>query len=116
MRIADLAGIVAPFDVALVVLFGSHARGSPRPDSDIDLGVLHRKGRRLRHRELAALQVALAGWSGGKADVVDLATSDAVFRYEIVSEGRPFYETESGAWAAFVARALIDHDDVAPLV
>jgi predicted nucleotidyltransferase len=108
--------LVEPFDLALVVLFGSRATGAARSDSDIDFGVLSSAGRRLSHRELAALHVALSRWSGLHADVVDLAAADAVFRYEILSSAKPLVECPHGTWSDFVARALIDHDDVAPFV
>jgi uncharacterized protein YutE (UPF0331/DUF86 family)/predicted nucleotidyltransferase len=112
LDIGALGATVAPFDIGLVVLFGSRAQERARPQSDVDLGVLHRSGRRLGHREIGALQVALSGWAQGQADVVDLSTGDAVFRFEVAAHGRPLFEAEPGAWTAFVARVLIDHDDI----
>jgi len=35
-----LAEVCQHHGVSLVVMFGSHARGTTRPDSDLDLGVL----------------------------------------------------------------------------
>ena len=35
-----LERIVARFDPVRIILFGSHARGAPRPDSDLDLLVI----------------------------------------------------------------------------
>jgi predicted nucleotidyltransferase len=111
-----LPGLVSPFALSLVVLFGSRARGRAHRESDIDLGVLTRDGRPLGHRQLAALHVALSRWADGRADIVDLATPDAVFRFEVVSQGTPLFEAEPGVWKGFVARTLIDHDDIAPFV
>lgn len=107
-----LSDVIAPFYLGLLVLFGSCARANQRADSDVDFGALHRTGRRLAHRELGALHVGLSRLCNAHADVVDLSTFDAVFRYEVVSHGRPVFEAEPGIWTKFVARALIDHDDL----
>lgn len=114
--IEALREAIAPFDLRLVVLFGSRARASHRPDSDVDFGALHRTGRRLTHHEIGALHLTLSELSKAHADVVDLSTSDAVLRYEIASHGRPLFEAEPGTWPEFVARSLIDHDDLGPLI
>jgi predicted nucleotidyltransferase len=114
LEIEALREAVLPFDLGLVVLFGSRAGAKHRADSDVDFGVLHRSGRRLSHRELGALHLALSRLSGIHADVVDLSTFDAIFRYEIVLHGRPVFEAEPWIWTGFVARALIDHDDLGP--
>ena len=65
---------------------------------------------------LRALHVALSEWAGAEADVVDLATGDAILRYEVVSAGRPLFEATPGVWVAFRAKALVDHDDLAPFI
>lgn len=111
--IEDLGQAVTPFDLRLVVFFGSRAGTTHRPDSDFDFGVLRRGGVRLGHEELGALHLALSRLCGAHADVVDLSTSDAILRFEVASGGRPVFESEPGAWSEFVARALIDHDDIA---
>lgn len=44
LSIQEIAAAVAAAvssQVAAVYLFGSHARGNPRPDSDVDLGLLY---------------------------------------------------------------------------
>jgi predicted nucleotidyltransferase len=51
-----------------VILFGSHARGNPRPDSDVDLMVVVKEpGNR---REKAAESYRLLAGSGVAKDVV----------------------------------------------
>lgn len=112
-QLADLAGRL---ELGLVALFGSHARGQARPDSDLDLGVGRQDGRRLTARELGALRLELSRWSGREADVVDLLAADALLRFEVARDGRALWEAEPGAWSAFVARTLIDHDDLAPFL
>ena len=116
LNLVALSSLAATFDLGLVVHFGSRARGEARPDSDFDLGLLHREGRRLRHAELRDLHVALSSWLGAEADVTDLSSSDAILRYEVAAAGRPLFEVQPDAWTDFAARALIDHDDIAPFI
>src|SRR5258706_7383160 len=55
--------IVQAVEPERIVLFGSHARGDARPDSDVDLLVIEREGfgkQRSRRREAALLWRALA--------------------------------------------------------
>ncbi len=53
--------IVAQFDPEKIILFGSHARGSVEPDSDVDLlVVMNNAGKTKRNREIE-IRLALRG-------------------------------------------------------
>jgi predicted nucleotidyltransferase len=55
--------IVQEVEPERIILFGSHARGEARPDSDVDLLVIEQEGfgkQRSRRREAALLWRALA--------------------------------------------------------
>jgi predicted nucleotidyltransferase len=105
---------LADAGLALVVRFGSREGGVPRPDSDLDLAVLHVEGRRLTHRELGEWRLRLSERYGLDADVVDLATADCLLRREVVTRGRVLHAQGRQAWVDFVARTLIDLDDLGP--
>jgi len=62
------------------------------------------------------LALALGERFGAPVDVADLSTPDAVFRREVASVGKVLFEDRAGRFKEFVARALIDHDDVAPFL
>lgn len=93
--------IVERFNPEKVILFGSHARGTAGPDSDVDLLVImsvtgSKHAQRLRIRE------ALSG-IGLSKDVV-LATPDEVSRYgdlvgtvlrPALQEGKVLYDRRS---------------------
>lgn len=102
--------------LAALVLFGSRARGTAHAGSDVDLAALRMDGRRMSHRELADLHTALSTHFDGPVDVVDLATADALIRFEILREGRLVRCLDRDAWVGLTARTLIEHDDVARFV
>ena len=105
-----------PYEPALADAgrFGSREGGVPRPDSDLDLAVLHVEGRRLTHRELGEWRLRLSERYGLDADVVDLATADCLLRREVATRGRVFHAQGRQAWVDFVGRTLIDQGETMP--
>ncbi len=85
-----------------IILFGSHARGDARPDSDVDLLVIEREGfskERSRRREAALLWRALARFPVPKDILVYSAEEAAQWKSlpghllaQALSEGRVLYE------------------------
>jgi len=109
---ADLAAL----ELALVVRFGSRARGDAGPDSDLDLAVLHASGERLGHRALGELRLDLEARYGHCVDAVDLATADCILRREVVREGQVLHARDAATWVELVTRTLIDLDDLGPML
>ena len=95
----DLVGRIAEdFAPEKIILFGSHARGDARPDSDIDLLVLFREVED-PNRRAAELYASLLGIARPRDIVV--STMDRFERYKNVvntvywpaaREGRTIYE------------------------
>ena len=112
----DIADVLAASGMALAVLHGSRADGRSHPGSDTDIGVLGGDGRSLGYSALARLQLELCDRLGAEVDLSDLSTPDAIFRREVASRGRLLFEDRPGRFAEFVARALIDYDDIARFV
>jgi len=90
--------IVDRFDPLTIVLFGSHGRGDPAPDSDLDLLVVFPKveNKRARSVEILAALAALPA-------PVDVITTDldeisrrahlvGTVLYPALNEGRTVYE------------------------
>ncbi len=98
--------------VRLAVAFGSMARGTPRHDSDTDVGVLLSAG--APADGLTVVELALGRALRCPIDVVDLATAPPLLRFEIAGDGRPLVERDTRAWPAFRAHAMIDWFDWAP--
>ncbi|GMV07608.1 MAG: hypothetical protein AMXMBFR53_38830 [Gemmatimonadota bacterium] len=98
----------------MLILFGSHRKGSAHPDSDVDLA-----GHfdplpppRDRLRILGELQDRLGQ---RRADLVFLtATTDPVLRFEIFRDGERLYESEPGLFVEERVRALMLYEDALP--
>lgn len=94
--------VVDEVDPDQVILFGSRGRGDAREDSDVDLIVIETEpfvGPRTRHKELARLYRALAGFHVA-ADVLVYCRSDVEYWRDSLNhvlarglrEGRVLYD------------------------
>ena len=103
--LSDIPGI------RLAVLFGSMARGTTTPGSDVDVGILFAADSTDARR--------LAGAALGRAvmrdlDVVSLEEASPHLRFEIARDGRPLFQADPHVWSEFRARAMLDWWDWAP--
>ena len=96
-----LNAVCREFDLVLVVLFGSRARGDVRPDSDSDVGVLRRTGLVPAERFLD-LAVRLGDASGlPDIDLVDLRRAPGLLQHQAGTHGRALFEDEAGRFNLF---------------
>jgi predicted nucleotidyltransferase len=98
--------------VTLVVLFGSVARGTAREDSDVDLGII-------ASGELAEelnLQARLERHLGRSIDLVRLDLANPLLRWRAAREGVVLHANPPSEAARFLARAAIEHDEMAPVI
>ena len=65
--------------------------------------------------EELALAAELDKMLGGEVDLVRLDTASTLLRFE-ASQGRHLYEARVGAFADFVARSLVEHEDLRPIL
>ncbi len=103
--------------VASVWLFGSQARGTARPDSDVDLAVLYADGAAppdavAWYRDLYA-RLALLG--AGEPDLVLLDRADPVLRRQVYETGRPLYVRDADRDVDFRVRSWMEYLDLAPI-
>ncbi len=95
---------LATMGVEMVIVFGSRARGSGRPDSDLDVGVLFLPGTPLDHRSLDQVRPALGG--DDHLDLVCLNRAGTLLLKEVALDGVPQFEIEPGTFERFRLRAF----------
>jgi hypothetical protein len=95
--------------VQAVYLFGSHAAGTARPDSDLDLAIVPRDAS-VREQKLDIV-TDLIRQGIDRVDLVFLDTDDLVLQYEAVRYNRVVYQTpdfEPGTTYSYVIRRYLD--------
>lgn len=113
-RITDeIRRLVAQAGADLAVTFGSAASDRQRPTSDVDIGVTFPRGITPATRLLLDLGDDIERVVARPVDLVWLHGASALLRQQ-ASLGRVLYERTPGLWADFVARALLEYDDVRP--
>jgi len=103
-------------DVVAAYLFGSHATGKARPQSDVDVAVLlsqtdgfERFERRLRL--MRDVEEAI----GRRADVVILNDAPPLLTHRVLKEGNLIFEHDQAARVEFEVRVGQVYTDLAPM-
>lgn len=99
-------------ELKLALLFGSHARGAAREDSDVDLAVS--AGRPLSAAEVMALIGDLGAATGCAVDLIDLAVVGEPLLGQILNHGVRLLG-DSSEQASWLTRHLIEAEDFMPL-
>jgi len=103
-------------EVVLAYLFGSAARGTATPTSDIDIAVLVSEALPNALRYRARLAEALVEVAGGRpVEVILLDDAPPALAGRIVREGRLLLCRDEAARVRFEVRALESEFDTAPL-
>lgn len=112
LRLLTQALIQVP-GLELAYIFGSVARGTAHPQSDIDIAVQARKA--LSAEEILALHRAVSVATGRSVDVVDLRRAGHPVLGEILRDGVRLVG-DANAHADLATRAALDFDDFFPYV
>ena len=101
-----------PFNLRLVVVFGSMARGEATPSSDLDIGVMGERPLTLQQRQ--AMIKALAVEFGRPVDLVDLNRVGEPLLGRILKESRRLLGAPAHM-ATLLSRHLANVEDFIPL-
>jgi uncharacterized protein len=99
--------------IQLALVFGSAARGTLKPDSDIDIAVL--ASQPLSYFEKRALIEQITLCTGRAVDLVDLATAGQPLLGQIVRGAKRIKGTDS-LFANLMTRNALDEADFMPYV
>ncbi len=105
--------LVTHYNISLLVLFGSRARGDFRPSSDADVAYLSLTP--LTLLEESTLSVELAPILGATIDLVNIRKSSPLLLYKVFKDGRVLYEKEKGYFNLSLVRAYRNYEDSKPL-
>lgn len=104
-------------NVAAVYLFGSQARGSARPNSDVDLGVLYRSPpAETLLAQPFELQAELAQALRKPVDIVVMNTAPVDLIHRILRDGHIVFEADKSLRIAFEVRARNQYFDLLPIL
>lgn len=103
------------YDIEMVILFGSQAKGLARPDSDIDLGILLAKHPIPVEEELQLCLDLVGAVQTGKVDMVILNHADPFLCYEAACYGIAIYERKPLLFDRFKVMAFKRFADTEPL-
>ena len=105
-------------DVVLAYLYGSQARGTAGPLSDVDVAVLFRSELPSdeRFRQLLAVMGEFMDiFQREDVFVADLDDATPLLRFEVYREGRLLYCQDDAIRVKFLTEALRDFEDTRPL-
>ena len=109
-----LAVVAKKHGLALVVLFGSRARGDAREKSDVDIGLL--TPRTIDYRELYEVTESfIMIFKNRNMELVDLAHVPPEVNRQVVNEGVVLFEARSGVFDRFSVNAYRRYVETKPL-
>jgi predicted nucleotidyltransferase len=97
--------------VTCALLFGSRARGSARPDSDVDVAFLPSRPD-VSLRDELDLQARLERAAGATVDLVRLDTAPTLVKWQVARAGLLIWADSPTAESCFRAEAAIEWDDM----
>lgn len=97
------------------LVFGSAARGSARPDSDLDIAVGLAPGIRLGTDEIGALISNLEEASSRSIDLILLDEAPAALAYRVFRDGKVVFERNRPALVERKTRAILEYLDFQPI-
>jgi predicted nucleotidyltransferase len=101
--------------IAFALLFGSVARETSSPHSDMDIAVGLQQGVSLTTRDIGSLIADLERAAGRAIDLVLLESAPPALAYRVFRDGVVLVERDHRALAERKARAILDYLDFRPI-
>lgn len=101
--------------ISFALLFGSAARGTSHPASDLDVAIGVGEGTRLTAWELGDLLSRLESVTSRKVDLVVLEEAPVTLAYRVFRDGQLLFERDHRLLARRKAEAILAYLDFRPL-
>lgn len=101
--------------IAYALVFGSAARQTLRPDSDVDVAIELRSGAPRDVLALGRLAARLESAVGRRVDLVLLDEAPPPLAYRVFRDGRILVEHDHGTLVSRKARAILEYLDFKPI-
>jgi len=99
--VSELSAVAEKYDLALIILHGSQAKGTAKPGSDYDIAVLRREGALDADQMLHLLLDLGQALGSERVDLVDLHRASPLLKYEAVRSAQVLYEAKPGTFNLF---------------
>ncbi|HAA63994.1 MAG: DNA polymerase, beta domain protein region [Caldanaerobacter subterraneus] len=109
-----LKEFVNKYNISLILIFGSYAKGRARESSDLDIGIKFDKNIDMNLYS-SILRELVEIFNREDIDVVVLNYTDPLLRFEIISSCKVLYQAYSGAYIDFYLYSVKSYDDVKKL-
>lgn len=108
-----IAKILEPLEgIAAVILFGSHALGHAKQDSDVDIAILFEHNKLPSVMNLLELRNQLENSLNSDVDLVCLNTSSPIIGMQIYKHGQPICVPDQKIYDRYLIRLFTDYNDL----
>ncbi len=109
VRPSALLDVARKHHLALIVIFGSRAKGRASERSDIDVGALPIRGKKFDPLKFFCDISPIL--NKGNVDVIDLREAPDLLNWNVAQEGIPIFVQDAGVWDSFRIRAIQHYED-----
>lgn len=102
-------------DVLVAYVYGSHARGTAGPLSDVDVGVLLNEGSDYFQRRVDLTRAVAEVTGDDAADVVVLNDAPIALSYRVLRDGKVILSRDERSRIRFVVQTIDRYLDMAPM-
>lgn len=107
----NIEKLIEEFNISLIYVFGSYAKGTNTENSDLDIGILINGDTSLMTR-LSVLNEMVGILDREDIDLIILNEADEVLKFQVIKYGKLIYVRDLTEKVLFEARAMSEYMDM----